>query len=150
MDTLDRRGDRHMYYYSSGSDRHHDYHDYYPYRRSDRGYLVDDFKKENPPTFSGEMKKSQDTKAWFFGMKKLFSLHDYLENMKARITTFSLEGKVDILWVDMENVKGTHEEDLAWHAFERIFKNKYLSDRYYDERAKHVYELWMGSMIDDE
>ena len=34
--------------------------------------------------------------------------------------------------------------------FERLFKNKYLSERYYDDRAKEFYELQMGSMIDDE
>ena len=50
----------------------------------------------------------------------------------------------------MNNVKGIHEEDLTWHAFERCFKKKYLSERYYDDKAKEFYEFWMGSMTDDE
>ena len=50
----------------------------------------------------------------------------------------------------MKNVKGIHEEELTWHAFERLFKKKYLLERYYDDKAKEFYELMMGSMIDDE
>jgi len=32
------------------------------------------FKKENPPPFDGEMKKSQDLEAWLLGMNKFFKL----------------------------------------------------------------------------
>jgi len=28
------------------------------------------------------------------------------------------------------------EEELTWDEFERLFKKKYLSKRYYDDRAK--------------
>ena len=34
--------------------------------------------------------------------------------------------------------------------FEIFFKKKYLSKRYYDDRAKDFYELKVGSMTDDE
>ena len=74
FDTLKRRRDRHSYYSSYNSDRHYDHHRYHPYRRSDRGYFPDEFKKAKPPTFDGEMNKSQDAKAWFLGMKKFFRL----------------------------------------------------------------------------
>ena len=60
FDTPDRRRVRHRYPSSSGSDRHDDWHRYHPYRRSDKGYLLDEFKKAKPPTFDGEMNKSQD------------------------------------------------------------------------------------------
>jgi len=69
--------------------------------------------------------------------------------MKAKIATFSLKGKADIWWEDVKNFKGIHEEDLTWHAFGRLFK-KYLSERYYDDRAKEFYELQMGSTANDE
>ena len=136
LDTLDRRGFGHMYYSSYSSDRHHDHHHYHPYRRNDRGYFPDEFKKVNPPTFNAEMKKSQDAEAWLLGMKKFFQLHDYSENMKERTTTFSLKGKVNIWWEDVKNVKGIHEEDLTWHEFERLFKKKYLSEIYFDDKAR--------------
>ena len=70
--------------------------------------------------------------------------------MKAKITTFSLKGKVDIWWEDLKNFKGIHKEDLNWHAFERLFKSNYLFARYYDDKAKDFYELRMGSMTNDE
>eukprot|EP00253_Pinus_taeda_P009960 PITA_09960 len=62
-------------------------------------------------------------------MKKFFRLHDCLENMKARIVTFSLNGKANIWWEDVKNVKGIDEDVLTWHVFERLFKKKYLSKR---------------------
>ena len=74
-------------------------------------------------------------------MKKFFRLHDYSENMKVKIATFILKVKADIWWEDVNNVKGIHEEDLTWHAFERLFKKKYFSERYYDDKAKEFYEL---------
>ena len=97
LDAPNRRDDGHRYYSSSRLDRHHDHHRYHPYQRSDRGYLSNEFKKEKPPTFDGEMKKSHDAKAWLLCMRMFFRLHEYSENMKAKIATFSLKGKVDIL-----------------------------------------------------
>jgi len=35
-------------------------------------------------------------------MKKFLEMHDYTENMKARITIFSLKGKIDIWWEDVK------------------------------------------------
>ena len=60
LDTPDRKGSGHGLYSSFGSDRYHGHHRYHPYSKSDRGYLSDELKKENPPTFDGEMKNSQD------------------------------------------------------------------------------------------
>ena len=150
LDTLKRRRDRDRYYSSSDLDRHYDHHHYHPYRRSDSGYLPDEFKKAKPPTFDGEMKKPQVVEAWFLGMRKFFRLHNYLENMKDRVATFSLKGKADISWEDVKNLICIHEEDLNWSEFTWLFKNMYLSMRYFDDRPKEFYELKMGSMTDDE
>jgi len=53
--------------------------------------------------------------------------------MKVRIVMFSLKGKADIWWEDMKNVRGIQKEDFTWMEFERHFRKKYLSKRYYDE-----------------
>lgn len=74
-------------------------------------------------------------------MKKLFRLHSYSKNMKAKITIFGLKMKEYILWEDVKNVKGIQEEDLILEEFERIFKKKYLLERYYDDRSREIYEL---------
>jgi len=101
--------------------------------------LSDEFKKAKPPTFDGEMKKPRDGEAWFLSMRKFFRLHEYSENMKARVATFSLKGKLDIWWEDVKNARCIHEEYLSWSEFEWLFKKKYLSERYFDDRAKEIY-----------
>ena len=63
LDTPDRRGDGHKFYYSSRFDRYHGYHHYHPYRRNDRGYLLEEFKKAKPPTFDGDLKNLEDAEA---------------------------------------------------------------------------------------
>jgi hypothetical protein len=35
---------------------------------------------------------------------------------------------------------------LSWRQFEKYFKKKYLSKRYYDERTKEFYELKLGQL----
>lgn len=83
-------------------------------------------------------------------MRKLFRLHYYSKNKKSKITTFSLKGKVDIWWEDVNNVIGIREEKLTLDDFERLFRKKYISERYCDGKAKEFYELKMDSMTDEE
>ena len=64
---------------------------YHPYRRNDRGYLPDVFKKSRPPTFDGDVKKLKDAEAWILGMTKFFELHEYTNNMKDRVMIFILK-----------------------------------------------------------
>lgn len=96
LDTLDKRGDGHRFYSSFGSNRHYDRHNYHPFGRSDKEYFPDEFKKSKSPTFDGDLKNSEDEKAWLLGMNKLFELHGHTKNMKAIIVIFNLKGKADI------------------------------------------------------
>jgi len=64
--------------------------------RSEKHYWSEELKKVNPPTFDGEMMKSEDAEAWLLGMNKFFILQDYSKNMKAKITTLSLKGETNI------------------------------------------------------
>ena len=96
------------------------------------------------------MKKTQDVEAWFLGMNKLFRLHDYSENMKTRIITFSLKGKAHIFWEYVKKMRDIYEEELTWSEFESLFRKKYLLKRYYHEREKYFYELKIGSMTNEE
>lgn len=63
LDTPERRDDEYRYYSSYCSDRHHDRHCYHPYRRNDRGYFLNEFKKSKPPTFDGRVKNPEDIEA---------------------------------------------------------------------------------------
>jgi len=130
LDTPERRGDEYRYYSSSSSNRHHDHRHYHPYRRNDRGYFSDELKKKKLPTFDGDVKKREDAKAWILGMNKFFELHEYTNNMKARIVILSLKGKADIWWEDVKQVTNIMTNDLTCQEFKRIFGKKYLSKRY--------------------
>jgi hypothetical protein len=70
--------------------------------------------------------------------------------LKARITIFNLNGKDSNGWEDLKKLKGIHEEDLSWKQFEKHFKNKYLSDKYFDGKTKELYELKLGQLIIEE
>jgi hypothetical protein len=62
------------------------------------------------------------------------------------VATFNLNGKASILWEDFKNMKGVREEDLSWKQFEKYFQKKYLSEKYFDEKAKEFYELKLGQL----
>jgi len=75
--------------------------------------IPEELKKANPPTFDGEIEKGKEAEAWLLGLKKYFKVHDYYENMKAKVTIFNLNGKASILWEDLRNVKGIHAKDFS-------------------------------------
>jgi hypothetical protein len=39
---------------------------------------------------------------------------------------------------------------LSWKQFEKYFKKKYLSEKYFDRRTKELYELKLGQLTIDE
>ena len=59
---------------------------------------------------------------------------------------YNLSGKANIWWQDLKRVKGIKEKEVNWSTFKRYFKKKFLSEQYYEERAKEFYELKLGSM----
>jgi hypothetical protein len=47
-------------------------------------------------------------------------------------------------------VKGVHEKNLSWKQFEKYFKKKYLSKKYFDGKTKDFYELKLGQLTIDD
>ena len=45
----------------------------------------------------------------------------------------------------MKRVKGIKEKNVNWSTYKRYFKNKFMFEQYYEERAKEFYELKLGS-----
>lgn len=93
FDTPDKRDNTHGFYSSSDSERHHHHHWQHPYKRSDKKYFREEFKKAKPPNFDGDVNNLEDEKSRLLGMKKFFVLHNYSKNIKSKITIFSLKGK---------------------------------------------------------
>ena len=65
-------------------------------KRHHRNNSHDEFKKERPPTFNGEINTGQEDKDLLIGMKKYFQVQDYSGNMKARVSIFNLKGRASI------------------------------------------------------
>lgn len=72
-----------------------------------------EFKKANPLTFDCEVKKLEDVEEWSLGMKNIFRIQSYLENLKEKVFTFILKGKEYIWWEDLKNVKCIREEEMS-------------------------------------
>ena len=58
----------------------------------------------------------------------------------------NLTRKADIWWQDLKQVKGIKENNINWSTFKMYFKNNFMSEQYYEERAKEFYELKFGTM----
>jgi hypothetical protein len=115
-----------------------------------RAMNLKSLRKQNHPLSMEKLRRGKKQKFWLLGLKKYFRVHDYYENLKARITIFNLNGKASIWWEDLRNVKGIHEKDLSWKQFEKYFKKKYLLEKYFDGKTKEFYELKMGQLTIDE
>jgi len=96
--------------------------------------------------FNGEIEKGEEVEAWLSGMKKYFQIYNYSDRLKARMAIYNLTGKVDIWWQDVKRVKNIKEKHVTWVTFKKYFKRKFLSEQYYEEKAKEFYDLKLGSM----
>ena len=42
-----------------------------------KSHNIEEFKKANPPSFDGQIKKGEEVEAWLLGLKKYFRVHDF-------------------------------------------------------------------------
>ena len=77
-------------------------------------------------------------------MRKYFQVQDYFGNMKSRVAVFNLTGRASIWSEHHREVKKVNERRIVWKQFRKYFKQKYLSDRYYDDNIKEFHELILG------
>ena len=70
-------------------------------------------------------------------MKKYFQIYNYCDRLKERMAIYNLTGMADIWWQDVKRVKNIKEKFITWIT---------LSDQYYEEKEKEVYDLKLGSM----
>ena len=96
--------------------------------------------------FNGEIEKGKEVESWLSGMKKSFQIYNYSIELKDKMAIYNITGKEYIWWQDIKKVKGIKERCVTWKTFKNIFKRKYLSEHYYEEKAKEFYELRLGAM----
>ena len=118
---------------SSEADLYNRKKKYRPYEE-----ISGEFKKIKPPTFNGETGKGEEAESWLSGMRKYFQIYNYSNQLKARMAIYNLSGKADIWWQDLKRVKGIKEKEVNWSTFKRYFKKKFMSEQYYEERAKEM------------
>lgn len=66
--------------------------------------------------------------------------------MNVKVETYNLQGKFEIWSEDLKNIIGITKNSLNWNKFERLFREKYVLDNYYDKKVKEFYELKMRKM----
>eukprot|EP00253_Pinus_taeda_P027125 PITA_27125 len=83
-------------------------------------------------------------------MNKYFQLYEYDHNLKARLAIFQLQGKATLWWEEVKIVKGVTEKNITWDNFQRFFKERYLTECFYDEKAIEFHDLRLGQQTMDE
>eukprot|EP00253_Pinus_taeda_P034318 PITA_34318 len=61
-----------------------------------------------------------------------------------------LQGKATLWWEEVKIVKGVTEQNITWDNFQRFFKECYLTERFYDEKAREFHDLRLGQQTMDE
>jgi hypothetical protein len=69
-----------------------------------------EFHKAKPLTFDGEIRTSQEAKAWVLGMLKWFQLHNYSEELKTRVTIYNLIGNASLWWEHHRQIKQINDK----------------------------------------
>ena len=107
------------------------------------------FRKIRVPTYEGEMNTGKKFEEWFSGMNKYFRVHKYSSEMKARLSIYNLNGKAARWWRDLKHTKKEEVREICWKKFHNIFREKYMSERFFDRKVKEFHDLSMGSMTMD-
>jgi len=47
-------------------------------------------------------------------------------------------------------LQGVDEQEVTWEQFQKYFKDKYLTERFYDNKAKEYHDLRLGQQTMDD
>eukprot|EP00253_Pinus_taeda_P008897 PITA_08897 len=67
-----------------------------------------------------------------------------------RLAIFQLQGKATLWWEEVKIVKEVTEQNITWDNFQRFFKETYLTECFYDEKARGFHDLRLGQQTMDE
>ena len=74
-------------------------------------------------------------------MIKYFQVYEYESNVKARLAIYQLQGKTTLWWEEIKMVHAINEKKVTWEDFQVKFKNRYLNEHYYDDKAKEFHKI---------
>ena len=104
--------------------------------------LEGEFWKIKPPKFDGEAEEVEE--AWLINMNKYFQVYEYNNNLIAILAIYQLREKATLWWEGVKNVRNIEEKDVTWESFQQYFKDKYLTEIFYDKKAKVFDDLRLG------
>jgi len=58
--------------------------------------------------------------------------------------------RATLWWEEVKTVRGVNEQNITWENFQRYFKERYLTEQFYDKKAKEFHVLRLGQMTMDE
>jgi hypothetical protein len=77
-------------------------------------------------------------------MAMCFTLRDYTSNIKVRMAVFQLKGSA-LLWREMLlSQLNMAVEDVSWELFEERFRERYLSEEFFERRLNEFIALRQG------
>ena len=88
--------------------------------------------------------------AWLINMNKYFQVYEYKSNLTARLAIYQLIEKATLWWEEVKNVHSIEDQDLTWDKFQQYFKEKYLTEHFYDKKSREFHDLSLGKMTMDE
>eukprot|EP00253_Pinus_taeda_P022853 PITA_22853 len=72
------------------------------------------------------------------------------DNAFEQQTSKRQRGKATLWWEEVKIVKGVTEKNITWDNFQRFFKERYLTERFYDEKVREFHGLRLGQQTMDE
>jgi len=70
--------------------------------------------------------------------------------MEASIAIHQLQGQASIWWEQLVRVKRLDERHVSWKQFKKYFKQKYLSEHYFEKKMREFFDLRLGNMTMEE
>ena len=82
--------------------------------------------------FDGESEEA--AKAWLLNIKWYFQVSTCDDNLRACLTIFQMSGKAALWLQEAKSMNNIQSNELSWKRSKKLFKNKYMFERYYDEK----------------
>eukprot|EP00253_Pinus_taeda_P015084 PITA_15084 len=107
--------------------------------------------RQNPPLANPSAEQQRATEERNYAHEISEEKEDHSDNnLKVRLAIFQLQGKATLWWEEIKIVKGVSEQNITWEKFQKYFKERYLTENFYDEKAQEFHDLRLGQQSMDE
>ncbi|XP_057416666.1 uncharacterized protein LOC130711179 isoform X2 [Lotus japonicus] len=111
----------------------------------DQNKGLNDFRRQNPPKFSGGTDPDK-ADLWIQEIKKIFGVLQTAEGAKVGMATYLLLGDAEYWWKDTRGIMEDNHEEISWNSFRTAFLEKYFPTSARDERESQFLTLRQRGM----